>query len=86
MIEKSYRILVSQSPAIPPTFLSYLAAQYTPESTHAAFDLVRLKTILFLGTSSNYDLPGTKKELEAMEMKGLKGLTLERAIVYGRVS
>jgi hypothetical protein len=39
-----------------------------------------------LGTSSNYDLAGTKKELEGMEMRGLKGLTLERAIVYGRVS
>lgn len=47
---------------------------------------MRLKAILFLGTSSKYDVAAMKQELEEMEVKGLRGLMLERAIVYGKVS
>lgn len=46
---------------------------------------MRLKAILFLANSSNYDVTGVKKDLEEMEVNGLRGLTLERAIVYGKV-
>lgn len=46
---------------------------------------MRLKAILFLGASSKYDVAAMKQELEEMEVKGLRGLTLERAIVYGKV-
>lgn len=69
----------------PPSFLFFLASRFAADSSHATFDRVRLKTILFLATSSNYDVTGTKQDLEGMEVKGLRGLTLERALVYGRV-
>mgnify|MGYP001586933735 FL=1 len=41
--------------------------------------------MLFLNTSAQYDVPAMKAELEDMEVRGLRGLTLERAIVYGKV-
>lgn len=85
-IESAYITLVStSSTSSPATFLSFLTSRYDPTSPHANFDLARLKTILFLSTSANYDIPGTKKDLEDMELKGLRGLTLERAVVYGKV-
>ncbi|GAA5907483.1 uncharacterized protein JCM6883_001219 [Sporobolomyces salmoneus] len=71
--------------SIPTTFLSHLTSLYSPSSRFAKLDRIRLKTILFLSTSSKYDLSETKNALEEMEMKGLKGLTLERVIVYGKL-
>ena len=83
--ESSYAEVRSRSPLSPPSFLHFLVSRYDSASPHVNFDRVRLKTILFLATSVNYDAAGTKKELEELEMKGLRGLTLERAIVYGKV-
>ena len=82
--EAAYSSLASTS-STPPSFLAFLASRYDPSSVHASFDLARLKTILFLSTSSKYDVPGTKQELDEMELKGLKGLTMERVVVYGKV-
>ena len=85
LAEIDYAALVDASPSPLPSFLSFLVSRYSVESAHAHFDRVRLKAILFLGTSSKYDVSGMKTDLEEMEMKGLRGLTLERAIVYGKV-
>ncbi|KAM0748698.1 hypothetical protein T439DRAFT_70364 [Meredithblackwellia eburnea MCA 4105] len=80
-------IVASQTSASPPppTFLSYLASSFNPSSENASFDQVRLKTILFLSNSAHYDTAAMKKELDEMELSGLRGLTLERAIVYGKL-
>ncbi|KAI5477112.1 TGF beta receptor associated protein [Pseudohyphozyma bogoriensis] len=83
--ETAYAEAVASAPTAPPTFLSFIAERYSPNSSQITFDRVRLKTILFLGKSKNYDVAGTKKDLEEMEVKGLRGLTLERAIVYGKL-
>ena len=84
--EASYADVRSLTPLSPPSFLHFLVSRYDLASPHVDFDRVRLKTILFLATSVNYDVAGTKKELEELELKGLRGLTLERAIVYGKVT
>lgn len=73
------------STSSPPSFLGFLTSQYYLSSEHAMFDSVRLKAILFLRASSRYDVTSVKKDLEDMEKRGLRGLTLERAIVYGKV-
>lgn len=72
--------------SVPPSFLAFLIERYSPDSPQALLDRVRLKALLFLSSSSKYDVEDAKKELEAMEVKGLKGLVLERAVVYGKVS
>lgn len=77
---------LESSTSSPPTFLSFLTSRYSPESHFALLDRVRLKAILFLSTSSKYDVQDAKRELEELEMRGLRGLTLERIIVYGKVS
>ena len=46
---------------------------------------MRLKAILFLGHSTQYDVQSAKADLEEIEIKGMRGLTLERVIVYGKV-
>lgn len=74
-----------QASGCPPTFLAYLISRYSAESELALFDRVRLKTILFLRASTKYDVAKIKKDLDDMELQGLRGLTLERAIVYGKV-
>ncbi|ORY74073.1 hypothetical protein BCR35DRAFT_293491 [Leucosporidium creatinivorum] len=84
--ESDYATLLSTSPSPPPSFLSFLVSRYSSDSPNAQFDRVRLKAILFLGASSKYDVTAMKKELEEMEVKGLRGLTLERAIVYGKLN
>lgn len=84
IVESAYSSLASTS-TTPPSFLAFLASRYDSSSVHASFDLARLKTILFLSTSSKYDVAGTKQELDEMELKGLKGLTMERVVVYGKV-
>ncbi|GAA5956387.1 hypothetical protein JCM21900_000171 [Sporobolomyces salmonicolor] len=83
--ESAYATLVSSSPSSPPSFLSFLTSHYDPNSPHAHLGRVRLKAILFLSGSSKYDVQGAKADLEEMEMKGLRGLTLERVIVYGKL-
>ncbi|GAA5872000.1 hypothetical protein JCM1840_004768 [Sporobolomyces johnsonii] len=83
--ESTYTTLVASSPSSPPSFLSFLTSHYDPNSPHAHLDRVRLKAILFLSGSSKYDVQGAKADLEDMEMKGLRGLTLERVIVYGKL-
>ncbi|CEQ41527.1 SPOSA6832_03250, partial [Sporobolomyces salmonicolor] len=83
--ESAYTTLVSSSPSSPPSFLSFLTSHYDPNSPHAHLGRVRLKAILFLSGSSKYDVQGAKADLEEMEMKGLRGLTLERVIVYGKL-
>ncbi|KAK4698396.1 vacuolar protein sorting-associated protein 3, partial [Phenoliferia sp. Uapishka_3] len=84
--EKSYAELVaSTSQSSPPSFLYFLASRFTTTSPHGTFDRVRLKAILFLNSSANYDVAATKKVLDDMEVRGLRGLTLERAIVYGKL-
>lgn len=83
--ESSYSLALSDSTTSPPSFLAFLTSQFSLDSPRVDFDRVRLKTILFLATSTNYDVPEVKKELEDLEMKGLRGLTLERAILYGKV-
>ena len=75
-----------ETPGCPPSFLAYLTSRYSEDSELALFDRVRLKTILFLRTSTKYDVAQIKRVLDEMEMTGLRGLTLERAIVYGKVS
>lgn len=86
-LESEYINLVSSSSTHQvPTFLSFISGRFDSNSIHATFDSARLKTILFLSTSSNYDILAIKKSFEDMESKGLRGLTLERAIVYGKVS
>ncbi|GAA5825001.1 hypothetical protein JCM11251_006058 [Rhodosporidiobolus azoricus] len=82
--ESDYHSLPSSSTA-PPTFLSFLTTSYDTSSPHALLDRVRLKALIFLACSSKYDISGAKKELEAMEVKGLRGLTLERVVVYGKL-
>ncbi|GAA5972182.1 hypothetical protein JCM11641_002531 [Rhodosporidiobolus odoratus] len=82
--ESAYTALAS-STSSPPAFLSFLTSRYDPSYPHALLDRVRLKAILFLGSSSKYDLQGAKQELEEMEMRGLRGLVLERVIVYGKL-
>ncbi|GAA6015822.1 hypothetical protein JCM10207_008808 [Rhodosporidiobolus poonsookiae] len=82
--ESAYTTLTSSSSSAP-SFLSFLSSRYDSSSPHAALDRVRLKALLFLGGSSKYDLQGAKADLEEMEIKGLKGLTLERAVVYGKL-
>lgn len=82
--ESAYAELADSTSA-PPSFLSFLTNRYDPDSPHALLDRVRLKAILFLGSSSKYDLQGAKKEFEEMEVKGQRGLTLERVIIYGKV-
>ncbi|KAL8283319.1 hypothetical protein RQP46_005729 [Phenoliferia psychrophenolica] len=85
--ESSYAALVASSESTAPSFLCFLASRFTTTSSspHETFDRVRLKLVLFLNNSSNYDVAATKKELEDMEVRGLRGLTLERAIVYGKL-
>ncbi|GAA5904811.1 hypothetical protein JCM8208_001362 [Rhodotorula glutinis] len=78
-----------------PTFLSFLASRYSASISsadgdsatppHALLDRVRLKAILFLGHSTQYDVQSAKADLEEIEMKGMRGLTLERVIVYGKL-
>ncbi|GJN90241.1 hypothetical protein Rhopal_003240-T1 [Rhodotorula paludigena] len=82
--ESAYAELADSTSA-PPSFLSFLTNRYDPDSPHALLDRVRLKAILFLGSSSKYDLQGAKKEFEEMEVKGQRGLTLERVIIYGKL-
>lgn len=82
--ESAYASLVA-STSNPPTFLAFLTSRYSVDSSRALLDRVRLKAALFLSASTKYDVQAAKHELEEMEVKGLKGLTLERAIVYGKV-
>ncbi|GAA6016850.1 hypothetical protein JCM11491_001827 [Sporobolomyces phaffii] len=74
----------------PASFLDFLTAQYSAsisadDSRFSLLDRVRLKAILFLSTSSKYDVQDAKRQLEEMEMNGFRGLTLERVIVYGKL-
>ena len=85
LLESSYADLVASTESIPPSFLFFLASRFTTTSPQATFDRVRLKAILFLNNSPNYDVAAAKKELDEMEVRGFRGLTLERAIVYGKV-
>ncbi|GAA5867831.1 hypothetical protein JCM8547_003390 [Rhodosporidiobolus lusitaniae] len=82
--ESDYAVL-SSSTSTPPSYLSFLTSCYSPSSPHSLLDRVRLKALLFLGGSSKYDVQGAKKELEEMEVRGLRGLTLERVVVYGKL-
>ncbi|BGP09381.1 hypothetical protein JCM10049v2_005249 [Rhodotorula toruloides] len=82
--ESAYASLVA-STSNPPTFLAFLTSRYSVDSSRALLDRVRLKAALFLSASTKYDVQAAKHELEEMEVKGLKGLTLERAIVYGKL-
>ncbi|GAA6055225.1 hypothetical protein JCM3770_000723 [Rhodotorula araucariae] len=82
--ESAYAALAASS-STPPTFLSFLASRYSPNEPYALLDRVRLKAILFLGSSSTYDVEGVKADLEEMEMRGMRGLALERVIVYGKL-
>lgn len=82
--ESEYAELTASTSA-PPTFLHFLAARYSPDAPRALLNRIRLKALLFLNSSTKYDPEDAKKELEAMEMRGLRGLTLERAVVYGKV-
>ncbi|GAA5915979.1 hypothetical protein JCM6882_003485 [Rhodosporidiobolus microsporus] len=82
--ESDYHTLTS-STSTPPTSLSFLTTRYDPSSPHALLDRVRLKALIFLGGSSKYDVQGAKKELEEMEVRGLRGLALERVVVYGKL-
>ncbi|GAA5939746.1 hypothetical protein JCM3775_001615 [Rhodotorula graminis] len=78
-----------------PTFLSFLVSRYSASVSnadgngaapaHALLDRVRLKAILFLGHSTQYDVQSAKADLEEIEIKGMRGLTLERVIVYGKL-
>lgn len=83
--ESEYAELTT-STSSPPSFLEFLASRYSPDAPLALLNRIRLKALLFLDSSTKYDLEDAKKQLEAMEMKGLKGLTLERAVVYGKVT
>ncbi|SCV74998.1 BQ2448_8027 [Microbotryum intermedium] len=65
-----------------PTFLDFLCSRVDGEASHAAFDRVRLKAILFLSTSKNYDLAAIKTKLESGPRASL---LFERAIVYGHL-
>lgn len=82
--ESAYASLAA-STSSPPTLLSFLTSRYSAEGPHALLDRVRLKAILFLNTSAKYDVPSAKTDLEEIEVKGMRGLTLERVIVYGKV-
>uniref|UniRef100_A0A0K3C490 BY PROTMAP: gi/472583522/gb/EMS21155.1/ TGF beta receptor associated protein [Rhodosporidium toruloides NP11] gi/647396884/emb/CDR39543.1/ RHTO0S04e06238g1_1 [Rhodosporidium toruloides] n=1 Tax=Rhodotorula toruloides TaxID=5286 RepID=A0A0K3C490_RHOTO len=82
--ESAYASLVA-STSNPPTFLAFLTSRYSADSSRALLDRVRLKAALFLSGSTKYDVQAAKQELEEMEVKGLRGLTLERAIVYGKL-
>ncbi|GAA6028594.1 hypothetical protein JCM8097_007301 [Rhodosporidiobolus ruineniae] len=83
--QESAYISLTSSTSTPPTFLSFLTSRYSPSSPFAELDRVRLKALLFLGASSKYDVQGAKKELEEMEMRGERGLVLERVVVYGKL-
>lgn len=82
--ESAYATLVA-STSTPPTFLAFLTSRYSTDAPRALLDRVRLKAALFLSGSTKYDVQAAKQELEEMEVRGLRGLTLERAIVYGKV-
>ncbi|GAA5933539.1 uncharacterized protein JCM15063_001342 [Sporobolomyces koalae] len=82
--ETSY-LELEASTLSPPTFLSFLTTRYSSESRFALLDRVRLKAILFLSHSTKYDVSDAKRELEDLEVKGARGLTLERTIVYGKL-
>ncbi|TNY19371.1 hypothetical protein DMC30DRAFT_448017 [Rhodotorula diobovata] len=82
--ESAYASLAA-STSSPPTLLSFLTSRYSAEGPHALLDRVRLKAILFLNTSAKYDVPSAKTDLEEIEVKGMRGLTLERVIVYGKL-
>ncbi|GAA5879657.1 hypothetical protein JCM3774_002398 [Rhodotorula dairenensis] len=82
--ESEYAELTA-STSSPPTFLHFLASRYSPDAPRALLNRIRLKALLFLNSSTKYDLEDAKKELEAMETRGLRGLTLERAVVYGKL-
>ncbi|BGP33373.1 hypothetical protein JCM10296v2_005173 [Rhodotorula toruloides] len=82
--ESAYASLVA-STSNPPAFLAFLTARSSADSSRALLDRVRLKAALFLSGSTKYDVQAAKQELEEMEVKGLRGLTLERAIVYGKL-
>ncbi|GAA6019435.1 hypothetical protein JCM8202_001808 [Rhodotorula sphaerocarpa] len=76
---------LTASTSAPPSLLGFLVSRYSPDKPHALLDRVRLKALLFLSSSAKYDVEHAKTELEAMETKGLKGLTLMRAVVYGKL-
>ncbi|GAA5852101.1 hypothetical protein JCM9279_005057 [Rhodotorula babjevae] len=94
--ETAYAALAQSTSDSTPTFLSFLASRYSASiasadlgdnsaPSHALLDRVRLKAILFLGHSTQYDVQSAKADLEEIEMKGMRGLTLERVIVYGKL-
>ncbi|SGZ31858.1 BQ5605_C042g12021 [Microbotryum silenes-dioicae] len=64
------------------SFLSFICSRVDHEAPHADFDRVRLKAILFLSTSNNYDLAAIKTKLESGPRASL---VFERAIVYGHL-
>ncbi|SCZ87760.1 BZ3500_MvSof-1268-A1-R1_Chr2-3g05228 [Microbotryum saponariae] len=64
------------------SFLSFICSRVDHEAPHADFDRVRLKAILFLSTSKNYDLAAIKTKLESGPRASL---VFERAIVYGHL-
>ncbi|BGP17675.1 hypothetical protein JCM10213v2_005713 [Rhodosporidiobolus nylandii] len=82
--ESEYATLTASTSSLP-TFLSFLTSRYSASSPHALLNRVRLKALLFLGASSKYDVEGAKQDLDEMEMEGMRGLTLERAVVYGKL-
>lgn len=65
------------------SFLSFLLAQ-PDDAPEAAFTTARLKSILLLSSGSAYDPAQLKIRLDELSAKS-RGLTFERALVYGRL-
>ncbi|KAK4050303.1 hypothetical protein OIV83_003624 [Microbotryomycetes sp. JL201] len=67
------------------TLLSHLLARAEPDAIFPEFERARLRLVIFLSHSNEYSRERVKTRLEEMEKRGLRGLTLERAIVYGKL-
>ncbi|KAM0786374.1 hypothetical protein ACM66B_001842 [Microbotryomycetes sp. NB124-2] len=67
------------------TVLNFLLSTFDGEGDHAQFDRTRLKLVVFLAHSSKYSRESVKTRLDELEKRGMRGLTLERVIVYGKL-
>ena len=66
------------------SFLAFLLEQHDPAADQSEFSAARLKAVLLLATGSAYDPAQLKTRIDELAVRtGL--LTLERAVVYGRL-
>lgn len=66
------------------SFLSFLVDKHEPASPQADFTTARLKAVLLLSTGSAYDPAQLKTRIDELSARS-GALTLERAVVYGKL-